>query len=197
MYNTLMQDEDKDQQQAGWIFKSGAKDQSYATNTHTQTSSKAGVDHEASISWSASEYISNPKDMGWFTMLAVAFAAVAVIVYLVTSDFVSTIVIITLGIIVGVFAARQPHSLEYRLDSRGIQMGQRFSGYEIFKSFSVVEDGAFSHISLLPLKRFMPPLAIHYPPEQEEKIIDTLADYLPFEEHKRDLIDSFSRKIRF
>ena len=135
--------------------------------------------------------------MNWFAMFAAATVAVAVIVYFLTNDLISVFVIIILGIIIGVFAARQPQVLEYSLDRSGIHIGPRFFSYDSFKTFSVVEEGAFNHISLLPLKRFIPPIAIHYPPADEENITNTLADYLPYEEHKRDMIESFSRKVRF
>jgi hypothetical protein len=123
--------------------------------------------------------------------------ALAIIVFFITRDYVSTGVIAVFGVIIGVFAARQPHVLEYALDRTGIHMGPRFYSYNAFKSFSVVDEGAFSHISLLPLKRFMPNMVIHYSPADEEKITHTLADYLPYAEHKHDAIENFSRRVRF
>ena len=196
LYNTLMQEEEKDQQQAGWVFKPGGESPA-PQNTVYDAPVRPSAAIQSQVTWSASEYIAHPKNTGWFLMLAGASLLLAVIVFIITSDTVSTVVIAVLGIIVGVSAARQPRTLEYQLDIRGIHIGPRFHPYNTFKSFSVVNEGAFSHVSLLPLKRFMPPLAIHYSPEDESRIIDTLADYLPYEEHKRDLVESFSRRVRF
>ncbi|CAN5399088.1 hypothetical protein BH10PAT3_BH10PAT3_5410 [soil metagenome] len=193
-----MQDEDKEQPQAGWVFKPGGE-----TPPPLEAASEPVANqpipsaHPSEVSWSASEYIANPKNTSWYAMLAASSIALAVIVYFITSDVVSTVVIVILGIIVGVFAARQPQVLEYKLDTKGIHLGPRFYPYNTFKTFSVVSEGPFSHISLLPLKRFMPPLAVHYAPEDEDKITKTLADYLPYEEYKRDLVESFSRRVRF
>ncbi len=195
LYNTLMQDEKNNQAQAGWVYSpsnesSSAQPQAASSNTPPPASDSA-------VSWKASEYIAHPKNMNWFVMLGVASIALAVIIYFATSDVTSVVTIMVLAIIIGFFAARQPNALDYSLNGSGVQMGQRFMPYGSFKSFSVVDDGAFSHISLLPLKRFMPPIAIHYAPEDEDKIVNTLADYLPYEEPKRDVIDSISRKVRF
>jgi hypothetical protein len=194
-----MQEEgkDKEQNQAGWVFKpggAGASSSPASTDAPGQTTKRVA---ESVVSWSASEYIAHPKNTSWFAMLAAASVVLAVVVYLATKDYVSTAVIVVLGVIVGVFAARQPQVLTYSLDKTGIHIGERFYAYNAFKSFSVVEEGAFSHISLLPLKRFMPQMAVHYAPDDEEKIVQTLADYLPYEEHKRDLVESFSRRVRF
>lgn len=189
-----MQEEDKNQPQAGWVFEPGGD---AGASAQSASSPVSQVPNPTIVSWTASEYVANPKNTNWYAMLAASTVALAVIVYLITSDKVSTVVIVMLGIIVGVFAARQPNVLEYRLDTAGLQMGPRFYPYNGFKTFSVVEEGAFNHISLLPLKRFMPPLSIHYAPEDEEKIINTLADYLPYEAHKRDIVESISRRVRF
>jgi len=149
------------------------------------------------VSWTASEYMANPKNAGWFMALAVASVVLAVIVYIVTSDVVSTIVTAIVGLTVGIFAARQPRTLQYRIDSQGLHIGQKFYPYESFKSFSVASEHAMNYISLQPLKRFMPPLTVHYDPADENQITQTLADYLPFEDHKPDMVENISRRIRF
>jgi len=188
-----MSEEAGQDQQAGWVFKPGGA----AVGTNQVATAPTPAAASNAVTWSASEYIANDKNTGWFGMLAMAAVSLAVIVYFITSDFVSVVVILVLAIIVGVFAARQPRVLAYALDVRGVHIGDKFYPYATFKTFSVVTEGAFNHISLLPLKRFMPPLSIHYPPESEDNIVNTLADYLPYEEHKRDLVESFSRRVRF
>lgn len=151
----------------------------------------------AHVEWTASEYVANPKNSGWFMLLGLASALLAVIVYFVTKDVVSTVITAVLGLLVGIFAARQPRTLNYAIDSQGLHVGQRFYPYNAFKSFSVADEHAMAYISLQPLKRFMPPLSIHYDPADEEKIAQTLAQYLPFEDHKPDMVDNLSRRIRF
>jgi len=218
MYNKHMQNEGQTDQeaqpQAGWVFTPGGAPQPAAKEAEVTSTSLADPSLQNSpsdtapqeqkatpknslVTWTASEYVGTQKTTSWFAMLAAATVSLAVIVYFLTSDVVSVVVIVILGVIIGVFAARQPQVLEYNLDHSGIYVGQRFYPYNYFKTFSVVEDGAFSHISLLSLKRFMPPLAVHYSPNDEDKIIKTLADYLPYEEHKRDVIENFTRRVRF
>ena len=176
--------------QPGWVFNS---DQTSAEMAN------AGQNNigEDEVSWSASEYISNPKNSGWFLMLGFAVIVISTAIYLITHDIVSVVVIVLIGVAVGVFAAREPRTLKYKVGGSGVQLGLKFYPYQEFKSFSVIADDAFSHISLSPLKRFMPPLSLHYSPEDEDKILKMLADYLPYEEPKRDFIENFTRKIRF
>lgn len=153
-----------------------------------------GEDH---ITWTASEYIASPKTAGWYTLLAIGSVILAVIVYFITKEVIPTVVIAILGIIVGIFAARQPQTLQYAIDTSGIHIGDRHYPYASFKAFSIAHEHAIGFIQLLPLKRFMPPLVIHYAPEDEENIADVLAMYLPFEEHKADMVDNLTRRLRF
>ncbi len=154
-------------------------------------------DSGAHIEWTASEYITNPKSAGWFGALAIGSVVLAIVVFIVTREWLSAIIIGILGIIVGIFAARQPQTLSYRIDSNGLQVGDKFYPYGSFKTFSVAREHAIGFIQLLPLKRFMPPLVIHYAPEDEDRIAEVLASYLPYEEHKADMVDSLTRKLRF
>lgn len=202
-----MQDEqqgDNNNVQPRWTYKPGdnvAQTNPGPTETPrtatlpTEVTAQA-ANNDAIVSWTASEYQANPKSAGWFGSLALASVLLAVIIYFITSDIVPTVVIGLMGIIIGIFAARQPHVLDYHLDNLGIYIGSRFYPYSTFKSFSVATDQAMGYISLMPLRRFMPPITIHYDPADEDKIADTLADYLPFEEHKRDMVDSLTRRFR-
>jgi hypothetical protein len=149
------------------------------------------------IAWTASEFVAHDKSAGWYFMLITASAAISVVVYLISKDFVSVAVVLTAALLLSVYGSHKPRQLEYRLDAHGIGIGPKSYGYEEFRSFSVVPEGAFSSIVFMPLKRFSPPISIYYAPEDEDKIVGMLSDRLPFEEGRRDAIDSLMRRIRF
>jgi hypothetical protein len=149
------------------------------------------------VSWTASEYIAHNKGLPWFIMLGLVLAVVAIGMYFVTHDFITAIVVAVAGITFGVFAARQPHVLEYTLDSRGIKIGQKFYPYAEFKSFDVTEEGPLTAILLEPLKRFLPPITVFYDQNEEEAIFNVLGNYLPHQEKAPDAVDRLMRRIRF
>jgi len=150
-----------------------------------------------SISWTSSEFIANDKSAGWYGLLGLAALIVAAGIFLLTHDLISAIVVIVAAILLGVFAGHKPRDLEYVLDDKGITIGQKFYGYESFKSFAVADEGSNSSIVLMPLKRFMPQLTIYYEQKDEDNIVDILADRLPMEEHRTDMVDRFIHRIRF
>jgi hypothetical protein len=149
------------------------------------------------ISWTASEYVHHDKTAGWYLALAVCAALVAALVYLISHDWVSVGVVVVAALVLGSYGSRQPRQLDYHLDGQGIGIGPKRYFYGEFKSFSVIPEGAFSSITFMPLKRFSPPISIYYAPEDEEKILALLSQYLPFEEPRRDAVDSLMRRIRF
>ena len=101
------------------------------------------------------------------------------------------------AIMLAVYGARQPRQLEYRLDAGGLSIGTRHFAYNEFRSFSVIQEGAFDSIVLMPLKRFSLAATIYFSPEDEEKIVSMLAQRLPLEPRKKDAIDRLMWRIRF
>lgn len=150
-----------------------------------------------SLAWTASEFIAHDKSAGWYIGLAIGTVALAAIAFLLTRGLVSVGVIIVAGILLGVYGRHSPRELEYRIGSRGIDIGQKIYAYDEFKSFAVVQEGAFSSIVFMPLKRFAVPITMYYAPEDEEQIVAILSDRLPFEKHRHDAVDSLMRRIRF
>jgi hypothetical protein len=149
------------------------------------------------VSWSASEFVDHEKNSSWFMGLAGITLLAVVIIYLITHDLVTSVVIIMAAALFGVTAHRKPRTLQYQLDHVGVSIGDKSYSYDVFKSFSVLEEGAFNSIQLMPLKRFMPPISLYYPPENEEQIVTMLGSYLPHEDRTHDPIDKLMRKVRF
>jgi hypothetical protein len=150
-----------------------------------------------SISWTASEFVEHNKGFGWYLCLILAILVLSALIYALTHDKISTGAVVLAGIVLGVFAARKPRILQYRLDNGGLTIGNKSYGYDVFKSFSVIDEDALSSIYLLPLKRFMPSLSLYYAQKDEKKIIDILSERLPFEERHSDTVDRFMHRIRF
>jgi len=149
------------------------------------------------ITWTASEYIHHDRGAGWYGALFLGTIALAGGVYLLTKDYFATGAIVVVGAIVGAFAGRKPSQVTYELSSSGLRVGQKMYAYGLFKSFSIIRSGQASSISLLPLKRLMPPVDAYFGPADEEKITDVLGQHLPFEERKQAGIDRLSYKLRF
>lgn len=165
--------------------------------TEAAEPSSESDDDSSGITWTASEFVAHDKSAGWYLSLAIVAAAVALLVYVLTRDYISAGVVIFAAVLFGVYGSHKPRQLEYRLSQKGIDIDKKHYSFSDFKTFSVIPEGAFSSIVLMPLKRFAPPLSIYFAPEDEQRIIDLLTSILPFEERRRDAIDSLMHRIRF
>lgn len=149
------------------------------------------------VQWTASEFIAHSKDVNWYLGLTGATVVFTAIVYLLTKDKITTGMVIFAAIIFGIYGARKPRTLAYQLSRDGLTIGEKTYDFRQFRSFSVVDEGPFSSIVFMPLKRFMPLITVYYDPADEEKIVKILTNHLPMENRGMDLIDRFLHRIRF
>lgn len=177
-----------------WQYTSGGQQSSAPPDT---ASTAPPVRPGETVEWTASEYIAHQRGVGWYVALAGAGILLGALIYLITSDLFSVIVIAIITIIVGVAVGQKPRVIAYRLDQRGLTVGRKFYGYDAFKAFSLVADGPFEAIVFTPLHRFIPPLSIYFAPEDEQKIINVLSTRLPLQPASRDFFDTLMRRARF
>lgn len=155
------------------------------------------VEDMGPIQWTASEFVEHEKDKSWFVGFACLTILAVVVIYLITQEEITAIVVAITAGLFAVSARRKPQTLAYHMNQSGVTVGDRYYSYETFKSFSVLDDEAFSSIQLTSLKRFAIPVSLYYPPEEEEKIIAMLGNFLPHEERSHDPVDRLMRKVRF
>ncbi|HSW79702.1 MAG TPA: hypothetical protein VLG47_02905 [Candidatus Saccharimonadales bacterium] len=153
--------------------------------------------NESSFKWAASEFIAHQKSIGWYSVLILVTIVVAGGVFFLTHDKISTFVILIVALVFGVAASRKPRIIEYVVDNSGLSIGQHFYEYAVFRSFAILQDGPFTSIVFMPIKRFMPLITVYYDPKDEQKIMSILSNRMPLDTHRLDFMDQFMRRIRF
>jgi hypothetical protein len=154
-------------------------------------------DESKEVIWTASEFVAHDKSAGWYIMLLLAAGLISAVIYLLTKDKISVAVVIVAALLLAYYGSHKPRELEYRLTYKGLNIDKKYYNFDDFRSFSVIQEGAFNSILLLPLKRFAPMLSIYYDPADEEKILEVLKSSLPYQERKRDTVDALMHRIRF
>lgn len=150
----------------------------------------------ATITWEASEYVHTDKGGMWIVGLVLVTLAVAgVALYLQAWTFL--VLVVVMGVAMGVFAFRPPHTLRYTLTDQGVQIGEKLFKYSDFRAFGILEDGAFFTMTLIPVKRFAPALSVYFAEAQGEDIVDIVGAHLPMEHVEPDAIDHIMRRLRF
>jgi len=149
------------------------------------------------VEWEASEFISSTKSPVWhIAFIGAGFLTAILLVVVMRDIFASIFIFIMFGLTYSV-AVRQPRTLKYAVGDQGVTIGDKIHPYELFHSFSVVQEGALDSIQFNPLQRLSLPIVIYFAPDDSRAIFDTISHYLPHEQKELSSIDRFSRRIHF
>jgi hypothetical protein len=192
----LMDEQQQPEKEANWQYAPGKQTTSYDGDDLAE-SRGVPLPTIPTIEWTASEYVAHEKNASWYLAFLSASLVVALLVFFVSKDILATIVVLLACATITVYAGRKPATNRYIVNEKGVQVEDKMHRYSTFRSFSVVEEGAINSVWLKPLKRFAPVVVMYFSPEDEQKIIDVLANFLPHEERELDAIDRFSKRIRF
>lgn len=184
------------QDSPGWQYNSSATEQTSQPQTQQATQLQQPEDTSA-ITWTASEFVEHEKSVAWYIQFLGATIVVLGVIFFVTRDVISVVVLSLVAVVFLVVAGRKPRVLSYAVSTWGVTVGSRTYPYSKFKSFAVIDEGAIRSIMLLPLQRFMPSISLYYDPKDEQRIVVALSDALPIEERQQDNVDKFMRRIRF
>lgn len=188
-----------DQTNTGWEYKPDGADNSAPADEAAAPAQSVPrpAPGGGSITWEAPEYIEHHHGASWYLGLALSALVLAAVVYLGSSrDIFAAIIVLALGVIVGVFASHKPGIAKYAIDRTGLSINAKNYRYGDYKSFSIIREGDYSSVNLIPLKRFMPPVAAFFEPAKEKSIVDALGEHLPYEDRRMDVIERLSRRLR-
>ena len=149
------------------------------------------------IEWDAAEYASHDKELTWYGVMVLGSIIIAAVVYLFNRDIFTSIIVLFALIGIVYASGRKTRNLHYSLDSGGIQVDNKYYAFHDFRNFSVSEEGATNGIILIPLKRFVPAINIFVPAELEDRVVGKIAQILPMEQHKVDVIEKMMRRLKF
>ncbi|HIA92229.1 TPA: hypothetical protein EYO12_03920 [Candidatus Saccharibacteria bacterium] len=149
------------------------------------------------LNWEASEYVMHHKTPLWYASLAGAAIALSGLLYWITGDILTVLVILLMTAALAVYATRQPQTLRYSMSDSTIVVGHKEFHFTDFKSFSIIHDGSFYSINMVPTKRFAPPLSIYFDEKDADKIMEIMTRHLPHVEKEPDPIDKLSKYLRF
>lgn len=190
--------------QPQWQYQSGQlqpqanpNPASAAPNAQNSSQQAKPNDDGSLASWSASEFIAHEKPKSWYFVLFLGSVVAAALIFLITREVFSVIMVLVLATALAVYAGVKPRVLSYAIYPEGFKVGNKLYPFVTFRSFSVMDDTRVPSIQLLPQKRFMVPISVYCNPSDIDAIADILGEFLPYEQKERDMIDKFSSRMRF
>ena len=154
------------------------------------------LDLDKEVIWEAPEFIDRTKSTSWYLTIFISSVVLGGLLYLFTKDLITVFVVFLAVIIFGAYGIRRPKNINYKIDEYGIGVGQKYFHYEEFRFFSAEREGNYMNVTLIPLKRFSPPIGLCFM-ATDEKVLSYLTNKLPFEQHHTDILENILKRINF
>jgi hypothetical protein len=180
-----------------WNYTSGELVGNGEQTQPNQNATSQSDSSEPLLSWSASEFIEHDKTITWYAGLAGITVLIAIIVFIFTRQIVSIILVALMAVVFGVYGSAKPRILSYAVTTQGLVVGDKMHPFSTVKSFSVIQEEGMPYIQVLFQKRLSIPITIYAAPEEIDVIAETIGQYVPYDQKKRDVADKLSSKIRF
>ncbi len=146
-----------------------------------------------SVSWRAPEYEIYEKSTVWY--LAAALILLAISTYaMLTNSPIMAITFILIGVVGYIYLQKEPRTLDFEINHRGVYAGSEFYDFDDIDSFWIFYDPPHTKtLSLRVDSSFMP--FVHIPLGDEDPIVvrEILMQYAPEEKQEAGLIDSLER----
>jgi hypothetical protein len=169
-----------DKENTNWDYKPTTE-----SGSENKFDNKEASDKQENVSWTALEFIEHDRGSGWYVMLIAGAIILAVVIYFITKDYFAAAATVIVGFI------------EYEITDNHIRVGERTYGYGMFKSFSVAHEGEHTSIVLEPVKKFVPPMTLYFPPEDEPHVTNAIGNHLPMQEHQPNITERLAHRFRF
>src|SRR4051812_540582 len=108
---------------------------------NTDESEDTSVPTSSTYSWSSAEYIGHEHGSGWYMMLGLTTIIIGGLAYLLSKSYFAAGIIALVGVIVGVFASRNPNQVTCEISDEGLRIGEKMYAFRNFKSFTIGRSG--------------------------------------------------------
>ncbi|MEK7548855.1 MAG: hypothetical protein AAB499_03075 [Patescibacteria group bacterium] len=149
----------------------------------------------ANLAFSVKEFPYHQKNHFWYLGITMLLLVV-LLVGLRYGNYTLALVAVALALAIFRVAKERPRSLDFRLSVRGVYWGKSFFAWHKLKSFWLDNADDRFNLYLEPVN-FSPLVHIVLPTTAVDRVVEFLADHLPFHYHRREpLGDKLNRWLK-
>jgi hypothetical protein len=149
-----------------------------------------------STSWKAEHFIHFEKGKTWYVIFTIVMLLI-VAGALLYKQWMLAGVILAAMLAIYSFAKEKPAERKFRIDSTGVQVGNRRYNYDQLKSFWIAVTPESKLLYLQSIHRVVTPIMINLGDTDEGKVKAILKQHLPEEMRSEILSDRINRWLRF
>jgi len=147
--------------------------------------------------WKAKEFPKKEKNKSWFIIPGLITIALGIFA-LATESFLFLIAIVLGFFVFYVYANKEPRTIKFKIDERGVEIDGKLYEFDTLSSFWVFYNPPEQkEISFRSKRTFLPYVRISLDDENPNEIRKFLLKFLPEKRHSESLIDIWMRRIGF
>jgi hypothetical protein len=147
--------------------------------------------------WQAPEFEKKDKSNSWFIIPAIITIILGIIA-LATENILFLLLILLAFFTFYIYAKKEPRTINFRINERGIEIDDKLYQFETLKSFWVFYNPPIEkEISFRSRKTTFPYIRIPLADQNPNEIRKYLLKFLPEKRHKESLIDVWMRRVGF
>ena len=147
-------------------------------------------------SWKAEDFLHFEKGTLWYTLFVIVMLIILGITLWVRNWLLAGVIAAGTFAILS-FAKEKPAERQFRIDSSGVQVGNRKYKFEELKSFWVAVTPDAKLLYLQSVKKYLPPIMINVGNNSAGRVREIMRKHLPEEPKSELLSDKINRWLRF
>ena len=148
------------------------------------------------IAWDAPEHIHTEKNNDWYWAVGIITITSTVLAFI-FGNIIFGIFIIIASFALVTHAAKEPRTIHYEINDRGVMVDKTLFPFLSLESFWIDAHEIPSKILLKSHKIFMPYITIYIEEVDPEKVRDILLNYIAETEHQEPLTQKLLEKFGF
>jgi len=147
--------------------------------------------------WKALEFEKTEKTKSWFIIPGIITIIIGIFALL-TENILFLIIIVLAFFIFYIYANKDPLTIKFRINEKGIKIGKKFFDFDELKSFWVFySPPEEKELSIRSKKMFIPYIKIPLGNQNPNEIRKYLLKFLPEKRHKESVVDIWMKRIGF
>lgn len=149
------------------------------------------------LEWKAPEFDKKEKSKSWFIIPAIITIVIGLFALL-NENILFLIAIILAFLIFYIYANKEPRTIKFKLNEKGIEIDEKLYDFDELRSFWIFYNPPEQkELSFRSRKTFIPYIRIPLADQDPNKLRKYLLKFLPERRHKESLIDIWMRRMGF
>lgn len=148
------------------------------------------------LSWKSAEYVYRHKTSDWYWTLGIVTATAAILSILLSNTLFGLVIVLS-GTLLGIYTTKQPRTLSYEINERGVVIENTLYPFNTLEAFCIDNRVIPARLLIKSHKLIMPLIVIPIEGVRDEDIRKAIAHHLYEEEQQEPFLQQLFEGLGF